>query len=635
MTTTPSVAPVVVDTAASPNARLRGVGVGDVRLHDAFWQPRREINRRVTLPSQHAHLESTHRLANFRRAAGRIGGDFVGIYYNDSDVYKWLEAAAWELAADDDPELRQLIDPVVDDIAAAQQPDGYLNSYFMFDKAAERFTNLRDKHELYCGGHMIQAAVAHARATGSDALLTVATRFADHVDATFGDAPGKRPGACGHPEAEMALVELARLTGEPRYLALARHMIDARGHNHLGGRDYHQDHAPFRDVRHVVGHAVRALYLAAGATDVVLDSTDAPLLEALQAQWQNMTRRRLYVTGGVGARYEGEAFGKDFELPNERAYAETCAAIASVMWNWRMLLLTGQPAFADLIEWTLYNGVLPGLSLDGQSYFYQNPLADDGTHRRQPWFGCACCPPNVARMLSSLPGYFYAVDDDAAWIHLYAQSDATLTLGNGLPLRIRQRTDYPWDGRVRIEIDADGDAALMLRIPAWAEGATVREPGGGATPATAGTYHRVARRWQAGDVVELHLPMPPRRVEAHPHVSEDHGRIALARGPILYCVEGVDHPGLDVRDLVLPDDAELRDAVREDLLGGVVTLTADAAVAPPDAAWADHESLYRPLRRTREQTREQQRDTRFTAVPYYAWANRAPGGMAVWLRRDA
>ena len=433
----------------------------------------------------------------------------------------------------------------------------------------------------------------------------------------------------------MALVELFRVTDERRYLEGARYFVDARGHGLLGrpygqhDPSYSQDHKPLRDQSEVVGHAVRALYLYSGAADVCAETGEPALIETLERLWKNMTMRRMYVSGGVGSRYEGEAFGRDFELPNERAYTETCAAIASVMWNWRMLMLGGGARYADLIEHTLYNAVLPGLSLDGQHYFYQNPLADDGSHRRQPWFGCACCPPNVARLLASLAGYFYSSSEGALWIHLYAEGVATVELDGNRTVRLRQRTSYPWDGRVEIRVEDEGEFALMLRIPAWCEeGATVEVAGEPVDlEISPGSYMQIRRAWKPGDTVSMGLLMPVRRVECHPYITENMGRVALMRGPLLYCAEQADNHDVDLRDLVL-DGKEPTVRLEPDLLGGVAVLRAEARSAALGAGWEDR--LYRTahLREGDAQTHA----TRVTAVPYYAWANREPGAMRVWLR---
>jgi uncharacterized protein len=628
-----STPPVVVDTSSSRHARLRPLSLTDVQLSDSFWEPRRRINRDRTLPSQFDHIEETGRLDNFRRASGKIEAPFRGLYFNDSDVYKWLEAASWSLATHPDPELTRMVDVAITEIEDAQQPDGYLNTYFTFERASGRWTDF-DLHEMYCAGHLFQAAVAHFYATGSERLLEVAVRFADHICDVFGpEEQGKRLAVDGHEEIEMALVELFRATGNQRYLEGAKFFVDARGRGFLGepyGRfdpSYSQDHEPLRDQNEVVGHAVRAMYLYSGAADVYAETGEPALIEALERLWHNMTTKRMYVSGGMGSRYEGEAFGGDYELPNERAYTETCAAIGSVMWNWRMLMLGGGARYADLIEHTLYNAVLPGISLDGGHYFYQNPLAADGTHRRQPWFGCACCPPNVARLLASLPGYFYGASEDAVWVHLYAEGAATVHLDR--PVMLRQQTRYPWDGRVEISVEGEDEFALMLRIPSWCEeGVAVEVNGEPAEHATSpGSYVEVRRAWRRGDTVSLDLPMPVRRVESHPYVTENTGRVALVRGPILYCVEQADNPHVELRDLILAD-TNLSVRFDADLLGGTVVLDASAEVAAPDGGWEDR--LYRT--RSPRPSDIRRGTTTLTAVPYYAWANREPGAMRVWLK---
>ena len=618
--------PVVVDSSKSRYSRLRPLPLSGVRLSDSFLEPRRRVNREVTLPSQYDHLEQTGRLDNFRRAAGKIDAPFRGVYFNDSDVYKWLEAAAWTLASDPDPELERMVDTAIGEIEDAQQPDGYLNTYFTFEKASERWTDLTHKHELYGAGHLIQAAVAHHRATGSQRLLKVACRFADNICGTFGpEEEGKRLGTDGHEEIEMALVELYRETGDREYLDQAQFFVDVRGYGLLGGREYHQDHQPFREMREMTGHAVRAVYLNAGAADLHAETGDHTLLEALECLWHNMTTRRMYVSGGIGSHYEDEAFGEDYELPNARAYAETCAAVGSVMWNWRMLTVDGDTRYADLLEHTLYNAVLVGVSLVGDSHFYQNPLANSGAPRRSPWFDVACCPPTVARLLASLPGYFYGVSDEGVWVHLYAEGTAEVSLDDVRTVVLRQHTQYPWDGDVEIEVDGEREFALMLRIPAWCEeGVAIEINGqpfdGSASP---GSYAEIHRAWRPGDKVHLTLPMPVRRVEGHPYVAEDAGRVAIMRGPLLYCVEQVDNLGLDLRDIVLPAEASFSVRFRPDLLGGVAVLETLGEIIPPDEKWRGR--LYR---RVHPRTDKPQDTTvEVTVTPYYAWANRDPGPM--------
>lgn len=624
---------VVVDTSKSPFAKLRPVPVNEVHLRDSFWAPRLAINREATIPSQFNQIEETGRLDNFRKASGKMTGKFEGIFFNDSDVYKWLEAASFALVQADDPSLRRMIAAAAQEIADAQQPDGYLNTYYMFDRAGERWSNLKDMHELYCAGHFFQGAVAHYRATGETSMLGVARRFADLICATFGDSPGQRAGACGHEEIEMAMVELYRATGEQKYLDQATYFLSVRGRKPgvLGGSEYHQDHKPVREQDRMTGHAVRHVYLTSGMADVYLETGDKALLDALEALWRNMTERQMYVTGGIGSRYEGEAFGKDYELPNERAYTETCAAIGSLMWNWRMLAATADGRFADIIEIALYNGILSGLSLDGKQYFYQNPLADDGTHRRQKWFGCACCPPNVARLLAELPGYFYSVSDNMVWMHLYAEGGADLTLPDGRTVQLSQRTNYPWDSDIEIEIASAGEFDMMLRIPGWAKDARVAVNGeAAANECEPASYARISRAWQPGDKVRLILPMPVVRVHSHPYVCENRGRAALVRGPLVYCVEQADNPDIDPRELVLPASSGFEPHWEPNLLGGVVALTGLAEAVPLTDKWNGR--LYTTENAPREPAAK--RRVAVTAIPYYAWANREPGRMQVWLRED-
>ncbi len=627
----------VVDMSGSPCCTLRPVSVNAVQITDAFWWPRILANREVTIPSQLEHCRKTGRIDNFRRASGKINGDFQGIYFNDSDVYKWAEAASWSLAAFPDPRLDAELDSIISEVVAAQEADGYLNTYFTFERKPDRFKNLKDMHEIYCAGHLFQAAAAHFRATGKRSMLNAAYRLADHLYEIFG--PEQRVGACGHEEAEMGLVELYRIDGDRRYLELARLMIEARGRKPsiLGGSPYHQDHAPFTEQKEMIGHAVRHMYLCCGAADVVAETGDSGYLPALDALWTNFTQRKMYVTGGAGSRWEGEAFGADYELPNERAYTETCAAIGSVMWNWRMLQLTGLPQFADVMELALFNAVLPGLSLDGTRYFYQNPLADRGAHRREEWFGCACCPPNVARLLASLSGYFYSTSPDGIFVHMYATSSAMIELQSGVTIALRQETDYPWSGDVTITVDsAPGEEfSVFLRIPFWAneDEAMLFVNGVDATDALQGEpgrYRALRRNWKAGDVIRLVLPMPVEWIESHPHVSNNHGRVALQRGPLVYCVEQADHSSADVWDLALLEDTEFN-LDRLEIDGhAVIALKADAVASQTEDR---QETLYAPYHGTDE---SEFIGASITAIPYYAWANREPGPMQVWLpvKRD-
>jgi DUF1680 family protein len=632
MSTKNSSTPVVIDTSNSQHARLCSVPITAVTLADSFWAPRLRMLREITLPSQYQQLEETGRIDNFRRAAGKVDQPFQGWFFNDSDVYKWVEAVAWSLAADEDTELRRMLDNVISEIEDAQDENGYLNTYFTFEQASERWSNLKDMHELYCVGHLIQAAIAHHRSTGEDRLLKVATKFADLICEVFGpEEEGKCLGTGGHPEIEMALVEMARTTGQEKYLEQAKFFLDMRGQGLLGGQAYHQDRVPFKELTRMEGHAVRAVYLNAGATDLYADTGEGDLCETLERLWLNMTTRKMYISGGIGSRYEGEAFGEDYELPNQDAYAETCAAIANVMWNWRMLILNGEARFADVLENALYNAALVGLGLDGRSYFYRNPLADDGDHQRQDWYQCACCPPNIARMLANVPGYIYSLSEEGIWLHLYAESSAQLELLDGRRVGLLQHTEYPWDGRVDVEVQGEGNFALFLRVPGWSEGEWSLALNGEVTPEAELEcgYLKVVQSWRSGDVIQLELPMPVRVIESHPYVYENVGRVALMHGPLLYCLEGVDHPGYDLDEIVLHPDATFTPSFQRDLLGGVVALQAQGMVQPQERGW--NHQLYRRVKPQLET--ECRKVVSISAIPYYAWGNRAPGQMRVWIRR--
>lgn len=536
-----------LDLSRSAHAVLRPL---PARIDDGLWAERRCFNREVLLPAAKRQLEAAGAFGNLR------GEPHRGPVYLDSDLYKWLEALGWAGCADDE---------TIALIATAQDADGYVNT---FPRAREdRYADLAWAHELYCAGHLIQAAIAHTRARGDRALLAVARRLADHLVERFAAAPGLP----GHPEVEMALVELHRLTREPAYLALAATFVDRRGHCSLQparlGSAYFQDDVPVRGAREVTGHAVRALYLACGVTDLYLETGEARLLQAMRAQWEDMAYRKAYVTGGVGARWDGEAFGAPFELPPDGAYAETCAAVASVMWSWRMMLATGEARFADLAERTLLNGVLAGVALREPLFAYVNPLETATGANRRPWFECACCPPNLMRTLASLQHLLATHDDDGVQLHQYA---------GGAVAGLDVRTDYPWDGRVEIDV-REAPGVLSLRVPAWCAGARLD-----GRPVAPG-YARATPR--AGERVVLELPMPARRTPPDPRVEAVRGRVAIERGPLVYCAEGDD---LDA--LRLGDEAPLRVTDEHVIEAGALR-----------------------------------------AVPYFAWGNGALRAMRVWL----
>ena len=622
----------ILDTSHSPHVRLHTVPLPAVRLaQDAFWTPLRRANVENGLPRLHAVLEEHGHMDNFRRLAGKDVAR-QGPLYTDSDLYKWIEAAGYVLQMEDQPDLRAMVDADIADIAAAQGDDGYLSTYFIEERTGERYQHLEYSHEMYCAGHLMQGAVAVARATGDDTLLQVACRFADHLDSVFG--PGRNGTTDGHPEVELALIELYRHTRERRYLDLAAFL--------LSRPQSHANLPPIAQRESLIGHAVRSSYICCGGADLVMETGDPGMMANLQRLWQDLVGGKIYVTGGVGARYEGEAFGEPYELPNARAYAETCAQIGHFMWAFRMLLLTGQSQYAEAMEWILYNGLRSGVDLDGYQYFYMNPLAHDGKegisasgHRvpptqRSTWHSTTCCPPNVQRLLASLPGYFLTVAERELHVHLYDALAAAVDVPGVGPVRLKIETRYPWDGGITITVGLDeaADFALHLRIPTWARGAAAFVGGAQPLAGEPGTYLVIQRQWQPGDVVQLDLPMALEALEAHPNVTEDRGAVALKRGPIVYCVESVDHrtPVAELSVSVTPGEglpASWEAVWREDLLGGVVVIEGPGFGCVPTE---------RPLYAAVAQGyKTGQVPAHITAIPYYAWANRGPAAMRVWL----
>jgi DUF1680 family protein len=601
--------------------KLTAVPFTDVRIDDEFWAPRLDTVRDKTLPHNLKFCERTGRLSNFAKAGGLIEGEFRGIYFNDSDVYKVLEGAAYSLASHPDKELDRQVDEIIAWIGSAQEENGYLNSYYTLAEPDKKWTNLRNKHELYCAGHLFEAAVAHYRATGKRTLLDVACRFADHIDAIFG--PDKRHGVPGHEEIELALVKLWRVTGEERYLKLAEFFLDERGRargRRLYG-DYCQDHKPLEEQSEICGHAVRAMYLYSGVADVAAITGDKAYIDAMERIWRDVVFRKMYITGGIGPSASNEGFTVAYDLPNDSAYAETCASIGMVLWNHRLNLLHGEARFADIVERVLYNGMLSGLSFDGEKFFYVNPLASQGKHHRKPWYNCACCPTNVARFMPTVGGYVYAHSDDAIYLNLYVAGEGTVRLKDS-SVELTQQTRYPWDGIVKISVEPAVSATfdICLRIPAWCEGARLKVNGEMLSKLEIQNgYAGINRKWTRGDLIELDLPMPIERIEAHPSVKANTGRVALQRGPIVYCLEAVDNGGR-VRQLAVPRDAKLTSEHRPGLLGGVTVIKGSAVVASVKD-WDD--TLYRAA--------SQSRPVDFVAVPYYAWDNREPGEMVVWI----
>ena len=585
--------------------RLSGVPFTQVKVEDAFWTPRLQTNREHSLPHNFKWCEQTGRIRNFDRAAGTLAGEFEGQYYNDSDLYKVLEGAAYSLADYPDPELEKRVDAIIARIAVAQEADGYLHTFHTVKLPDEKWSVLMHRHELYCAGHLLEAAIAHHRATGKRTLLDVAIKFIDHIDRLFG--PGKRLAVPGHQEIELALVKLYELTGEERYFKLAQFFIDQRGaagRGDLFGKHY-QDHVPVRQQKEITGHAVRAMYLYSGAADVASHIEDKDLIHAMDQLWQNVALRKMYITGGIGVQTHNEGFSGEYTLPNDDAYCETCASIGMALWNHRLTLLHGDAKYADVVERVMYNGILSGVSLDGETFFYVNPMSSTGEHHREPFFGCACCPTNVVRFVPSMPGYVYATDDNGIYVNLFVAGEAKLKFKDVM-VRLQAHTNYPWDGKVTLTLEPEQSSAfaVKLRIPDWCEGASVSINGTSQDRLTLRKgYAQLSRRWQSGDVIELDLPMAIRRIEAHPQVESGVGCVAIQRGPIVYCFEAVDNPG-GVQDIVLGKDPKFRAEHRDDLLGGVTVI------------------------KGRDQS-----GRKIVAVPYHVWDLRQSGDMAVWVRQ--
>lgn len=645
--------------------KAKPISLTAVKLKDRLWKERFRLVKEEVVPYQWDSLNDripgvppSHAIENFRIAAGESEGEFFGMVFQDSDLAKWLEAVSYVLAMEPDVKLEETADDVIGLIARAQQEDGYLNTYFTVAEPEKRWTNLRDWHELYCAGHMMEAAVAYYEATGKRKLLDVMCRFADYIAEVFGPEPDKMQGYPGHPEIELALVRLYHATGEGRYLNLSKYFIDQRGqkphwyeieakgredaprrhpHDYLGPA-YSQAHLPIRQQTTAEGHSVRALYLFSGVTDVAAETNDKELLEVCRQLWDNVTNRRMYVTGGVGSDHFGERFTFDYDLPNDSAYTETCASIALVFWAHRMLHVDLDGKYTDVMERALYNGVLSGISLDGKSFFYVNPLEvwpeacsvrNDLRHVktvRQGWFSCACCPPNVARLLASLPQYVYSYTSDTAYVHLYVASEVDLPLREA-KAKLIQETDYPWQDVVNITVQPEeaSEFTLALRIPGWCQEASLAVNGQPVDLASVTTkgYAYVRRVWQPGDRLQLTLPMPILRVRANPEVRENAGRVALQRGPIVYCLEEVDN-GANLFGIILPLETKLTAEWKPELLGGVMVIKGEA-LRVDECKWGGN--LY-----STASSLPATQAIEITAVPYSTWCNRQPGEMIVWIR---
>jgi uncharacterized protein len=620
----------------SLNARLHPVPVEAVHLGDGFWAARRKVTTERSLPTMLQLLEEHGVVDNFRRLAGHPELPRKGPLYTDSDLYKWIEAASWALASNessdtDKQKLRAQIEGLIPMIGAAQESTGYLNTYFVGDKVHLRFTDLTRSHEDYCLGHLLQAGIAYYRAAGNRSLLNIGIRFADYIVDNFG--PTKRPFVTGHPELEMALVELYRTTGQAKYLEFTHYLFSGVERDRLKLKDsdirYMFSGRPFTSRTEFEGHAVRALYASSGATDYFTETGDPAYKKTLDLLWTDLTVRKMYITGGVGSRSTGESFGDPYELPSEQAYAETCAAVANVMWNFRLLALSGDARYADVLERTLYNGVNSGMSLSGTLYCYRNPLASNGERLRNAWYDTTCCPPNIERLFESLPGYFYGMSRDGVYVSLYHASELDWHLEDGRRLQLIQATNYPWAGDVRITVNPEhsSDFTIYLRWPAWAASADVQVNGQPMTSADfkRGSYIPVSRTWNRGDTITLTFPLQPVLMVANPRAADLYGRLAVQRGPLVYTLEQMDQGGVQLGDIFVRPSGPATTDFRKDLLGGVTVLKIPGQAAERSLG---EEPLYQPLAVAVNRVK---RPMTLTFIPYYAMGNREPTPMEVWV----
>ncbi len=621
---------------------VKPVPFNQVDVEDHFWTPRLEINRTVTIPYCFEKCEETDRISNFEKAAGMKEGKHEGIYFNDSDVYKIMEGAAYSLQVNPETMMRLYLDKLIDIMAAAQWEDGYLYTFYSVPQRQpdKLWTDVQSKHEQYCVGHMYEAAVAHYQVTGDRSFLNVATANADLICDVF--ASGKRTDPPGHQEIEIGLCKLYRATGDAKYLDEAKFFLDQRGRKGNRGPDgrqglygsYSQDHKPVTEQTKALGHSVRAAYLYTGMADVAALTGDMDYIKAIDTIWKDVVDTKLYITGGIGAAGGHEGFGGHYELPNLTAYCETCASIANVLWNHRMFLMHGDGRYIDVLERTLYNATLSGISMKGDRFFYPNPLESTGGHTRSPWFGCACCPSNVARFIPSVPGLAYAHKDDDVYVNLFIGGATTIETTHR-KVKLTQETKYPWDGKTRLSVEPDssGAFAVYVRIPGWARNEptpsdlyrflktvdrrpTIKVNGKRVALEIERGFARLERHWKKGDAIELDLPMPVRRIVASDKIKADRGKVAFQRGPLVFCLEGHDNDD-QVLNRVIADDTKLKAKYRADLLNGVMTITGKARVAKRQLDGSILTTGQKP----------------FTAIPYYAWAHRGRSPMTVWPAR--
>ncbi|WP_293672136.1 glycoside hydrolase family 127 protein [uncultured Parabacteroides sp.] len=610
-----------------------------VKVTDSFWGQRLKASREVTIPLAFSKCEETGRYENFVKAAHPSSDYKVGgLAFDDTDVYKTIEGASYSMQTYPDKKLDKYIDSVLTIVAAAQEPDGYLYTVRTMNPqhphewaGSRRWERVEElSHEFYNLGHMVEGAVAHYQATGKRNFLDIAIKYADCVEREIGDKPGQLVLVPGHQIAEMALCKLYLVTGQQKYLDLAKFFLDKRGYTTRKDA-YSQAHKPVLEQDEAVGHAVRAAYMYSGMADVAALTGDAGYVHAIDRIWENVAAKKLYITGGIGATSDGEAFGKNYELPNLTAYCETCAAIGNVYWNYRLFLLHGESKYYDVLERTLYNGLISGVSLDGGGFFYPNPLESTGQHQRQPWFGCACCPSNICRFIPSLPGYVYAVHDKDVYVNLFMSNTSDLKV-NGKSLQLAQSTEYPWNGDIRLNVTPKGkqDFTLKIRIPGWVRGEVVpsdlytfsdgkqlgysiKVNGEAVKSGLEKGYFSVSRQWKKGDVVEVHFDMEPRTVKANAKVEADRGRVAVERGPVVYCAEWPDND-FSVLNVLVNQKPEFTLERKPDLLHGINEIKTAAQTLSYDASG-----------------RLAVKDVTLTLIPYYAWAHRGKGEMSVWL----
>ena len=583
-----------------PFQKNEPVNFSQVKITDNFWLPRIDKHAEVTLPACIHQCEvETQRVKNFAIAGGLEQGEFKGLVYDDSDLYKMIEGCAYSLMNHPNPELEKKLDDIIAKIALAQQEDGYLMTYFILGNLNERWTNM-DKLEMYCCGHLIEAAIAYYNATGKRSLLDVAIKYADHIDRTFGE--GKKTWVPGHQEIELALVKLYRQTKDERYLKLSNWLLEQRGHGYgdWKAKDYYQDLVPVGQLSKISGHAVRAMYMFTGMADLASITKDTAYVHALDRLWDDVIYTKMYATGGIGSSRKNEGFTEDYDLPNAEAYCETCASVGMVFWNQRMNMLKGDGKYVNILEKAMYNGALAGISLSADRFFYVNPLEADGTHHRKPWYGTACCPSQISRFLPSVGNYVYATSSDALWVNLYIASETNVNI-DGMPVAIKQATNYPWEGKVQFTLNPDQKKAftLKLHLPDWCKNYTLTVNGKECKHIEEMGYLLVDRIWQQGDEVSFDMAMPVEVVAADLRVKANTGKRCLQRGPLVYCMEEIDNPQYE-KAVLLPS-MNYMTAFEQDLLNGVVTITAVNG------------------------------DDTYKFIPYYAWDNREPGKMKVWV----